>query len=156
MEYTASPYLVRVFDYGILHLELNTLLYILVLVLVVMFFLNRWLFRPILRTLDRREQAMQNLQGEAREHRETIAGLTASYQENLSQVLEEVARVRAETHKESQQAVGAILERARQGAQQQFEAAMRELEAQVEQARGELRASAKTLAEQATDRILGA
>ena len=41
MDYKASPHLVRIFDFDVLHMELNTPLYILALVLVVMFLLNR-------------------------------------------------------------------------------------------------------------------
>jgi F0F1-type ATP synthase membrane subunit b/b' len=155
MNYQASPHLIRVFDFQILHMELNTVLFILGLVLIVMFFLNRLLFRPVLRTLDNRAHLMSSLRDKSTQYRQEIERLALTYQENLAQVRQEVARVRAETQKEIQQSVNQILSQARQEAQASAERALQDLERQIAQARSQLPVIGRALAEQATRRILG-
>jgi len=156
MDYTKSPYLVRLFDFDVLHMELNTPLYMLVLVLVVMFLLNRWLFRPVLRTLDNRAGLVKSLHSTIDSHREEITRLTQHYETQLAQVRTEVARVRAESNRATQAEVDTILQQARTEAQSDFQAAMDDLHQQVDAAKRELGSAAERLAEQTTNRILQA
>ena len=156
MDYKASPHLIEIFDFDILHMELNTALYVLVLVLVVMFLLNRLLFRPVLRTLENRARLMQKLQEAAKAHREEIARLGQDYEAKLATVRAEVARVRQESHRETQAEVDAILGQARKEAQVDYQAAMDDLRLQVDVAKRELGAASKRLAERTTQRILQA
>lgn len=154
MDYTQSSHLVRLFDFGILHMELNTPLYVLGLVLIVMFFLNKWLFRPVLRTLDNRERALESLQETTANARGEVAKLAEGYAVNLAAVRTEVAAVRAEQNRKSQQEVEAILERARTLARAEFDAALGELEGEVALAKRELAASSRHLAEQVANRVV--
>ncbi len=156
MDYTQSSHLVRFFDFGVLHMELNTPLYIFVLVLVVMFFLNKWLFRPVLRTLDNRERTMESLAEAAMNARGEFARLAEDYEDSLAQVRTEVAQVRAEQNRLAQQEVAAILEDSRTQARAEFDAAMGELEGEVAQAKAGLAASSRHLAEQVTNRVVSA
>jgi F-type H+-transporting ATPase subunit b len=156
MDYKASPHLIEIFDFDILHMELNTALYILVLVLVVMYFLNRLLFRPVLRTLDNRAKLRESLEEAAKAHRDEIARLTQDYEARLAEVLAEVARVRQESSRQSHGEVDAILSRAREEAQADYQAAMEDLRLQVEAAKRELGDASRRLAEQTTNRILQA
>ncbi len=156
MDYKQSPHLIEVFDFDILHMELNTPLFILALVLVVMFFLHRLLFRPVLRTLDNRAQTMGSLEEAAAKQHEQTRGLVEDYERQLADVRANVAQVRHEGAREAQQQMSVILEQARSEAQQELERAMGELEGEVQQARQELTAAAERLAEQATNRILQA
>lgn len=156
MNYKDSPHLVKVFDFDVLHMELNTFLYMLVLVVVVLFFLHRLLFKPVLRTLEARAQLKESLLAEARGHREEIERLGAEYESRLATVREEVAQVRAEAMREAQAEVSAILEQARAEAQAAFQAAMTELQNEVQQARTALGEASRRLAEQTTNRILQA
>jgi len=156
MDYKASPYLVKIFDFDLLHLELNTALYILVLVLVVMFLLNRLLFQPVLRTLENRSRLIQTLQEAAKAQREEIAKLGRDYEAKLTEARAEVARVRQESHRGTQAEVDAILAQARKEAQADFQAAVADLRQQVELAKRELGSAAQRLAEQTTQRILQA
>ena len=50
MNFRDSEYLIPIFDFDILNMQLNTPLFILALVLLVMFLMNRLLFQPVLRT----------------------------------------------------------------------------------------------------------
>ena len=45
-------------DYGLLHLQLATPVTVLIFILVMIFFLNRLLFQPVMRTLDLRKEKM--------------------------------------------------------------------------------------------------
>ncbi len=156
MSYEESPYLVELFDFQILHMELNTPLYMLVLVLAVMFLMHKLLFRPVIRTLENREQLQASLREAASNRRKEIELLTQDYERNLARVRAEVAQVRQESHREAQEAVGAILEEARREARAEFDSAMDELRREVEQARAGLEQASRQLAEQAANRILRA
>ena len=156
MDYKASEYLITLFDFNIVHMELNTALFVFVLVLLVMFSLNRLLFRPVLRTLDNRKAHTDQLAENALKDRQEIERLIETYTESLERVRGEVAQVRSETRKETQQAVEAILGKARAEAQAELQQALAELEREVSETREALQRSARELADQAAKRILAA
>lgn len=154
MNYKASPHLIEIFDFDILHLELNTLVYIFVLLMVVMFFLNRLLFRPMLRTLDNRSSHLNRLGETVEKHRAEIARLTVDYEASLARVRSEVAQVRQESNKEIQAEVARLLDDARGAAQAEFENAINDLRAQTDKAREDLKSSTRQLAEQISQRLV--
>ncbi|MDH4246464.1 MAG: ATP synthase F0 subunit B [Deltaproteobacteria bacterium] len=156
MNYLDSPYLLRIFDLGLLHLELNSFLFVLVLVLVSMLFLNVWLFKPVLRTLENRAALKKSLEEGISGGRDTIAELRVSYEKDLVRLREEVAQLRTESHKEAQKAVTEILEGARKEGQQEFRRASEILEREMGDARKQLGGIAKSLAELTMGRLLGA
>ena len=156
MSFRDSEYLIPIFDFDILNMQLNTPLFIFALVLVVMFFMNRLLFQPVLRTLESRKSYLSGLGEGVAAQREEIGRQTADYGQKLEMVRGEVAQVRQEARKETQEAVEGILHSARQEADAELRRALSELEKEVEQARGELQQAAQGLAEKATDRILNA
>jgi F-type H+-transporting ATPase subunit b len=156
MDYKASPHLIRIFDFDVLHMELNTPLYTLVLVLVVMFLMNKLLFRPVLRTLANRSKLLKSLEEAAARSRDQMGQLVRDYEAKLAEVRAEVARVRAESTRATRAEVDAILEQAHGQAQADFQAALGDLRKQVESARGELGTAAQRLAELTTNRILQA
>ena len=49
-------------DYGMLHLQLATPTAVLVVILFMIFVLNKLLFKPVLRTLDNRKETIENSQ----------------------------------------------------------------------------------------------
>ena len=154
MNFRDSEYLIPIFDFDILNLQLNTPLFILALVLVVMFLMNRLLFQPVLRTLESRESYLKGLSDAAVGQREQIQRLGEDYEQKLEQVRGEVNLVRQEARGETQQAVDAILDRARQQADAELRQALSELDREVEQVRGELQQAAQGLAEKAANQIL--
>ena len=156
MNYKDSDYLITLFDFNIVHMELNTALFVFVLVLIVMFSLNRLLFRPVLRTLDNRKAHTDQLAENALKDRQEIERLIETYTESLERVRGEVAQVRSEARKETQQAVEAILGKARAEAQAELQQALAELEREVSETREALQRSARELADQAAKRILAA
>ena len=156
MNYLESPYLRSIFDLGLLHLELNTLLFVLGLVLVSMLALNTLLFRPVLRTLENRAALKNSLEDDMSSGRSEVARLRETYDKDLTKLREEVAQLRAASNKESQQAVAAILDAARKEGQQEYQRAGEMLVQQVADARKNLSGVAKKLADSAIDRLLGA
>ncbi len=154
MDYESSPYLIRIFDFDLLHLELNTPLFILALVLVVMASLHKLLFQPVLRTLENRQAHREALSEGVESHRAEIARLSGDYEADLANVRTEVARARAEHHREAQEQVERVLSQARSEAQADFEQAMADLRAQVDSASGELRAASRGLADQISQRLI--
>lgn len=154
MEYTASEKLVRLFDFGMLHMEANTVVFIFILLLVVMFFMNRFLFSPVLRTLDARAGALETMRTQVENGKKEIAQLSENYQASLEKVRAEVGEVRAESRKEAAQQVEEILKKARSQADQTLKAALSELEKEVAQASTELSQAAQGLAQKTADRIL--
>jgi F-type H+-transporting ATPase subunit b len=156
MDYKASPHLIRIFDLDLLHIELNTALFVLALVLVLMVALNRLLFRPVLRTLDNRVKLVKSLQEAAAGQREQMDVLAKQYEARLAAVRAEVARVRQESSRETVAQVEVILGQARKEAQADLQAALTDLNAQVQAAKQELGEAARRLADQTTQRILQA
>ena len=154
MDYRASEYLIPIFDYGVLHLELNTALFILALFLVVMFLLNRLLFKPVLRTLDGRAALLTGIQADNARKAQEIAKLTGEYETRMAKIRDEVDRLRREARRESAKAAEGILAGARQAAEQNMSAALVELEREIQRARTEAMAGAKGLAGQITRRVL--
>ena len=113
MDFKASKHLIPIFDYDILHMQVNTPLFILLLVLVVMFCLNKLLFQPVLKTLDRRAGVLSKLAGEAESRKAEVERLTQSYEADLAKARMEVAEVRQLAHMEAERAAEAILAQAR-------------------------------------------
>jgi F-type H+-transporting ATPase subunit b len=154
MDYRASEFYKNIFDFDILFMDVNTPLYILVLVLIVMFCMHKLLFQPILRTLDARRAHADDLRQQQAVHEQEIEGLVQTYQRRLDEVKAEVARLRQDARADTQKTVQSILERARREADSAFQAAMTELQGEVTQARAELAQRAAMLAERAASRIL--
>ena len=145
-----------IFDFQILHLQLNTPLFILALILVLMVCLNYLLFRPVLRTLDGRQREFERLGNETAAQKAEVAALTERYRQDLERVRGEVEAVRQHAHADSHKAQGQVLDRARQDADKELQDALASLRDEVGEARKQLGRTARQLAAQAADRILGA
>lgn len=156
MNFRDSDYLIPIFDFDILNLQLNTPLFILALVLFVMFFMNKLLFQPVLKALEEREGYLSGLSEGAAGQKTEFQRLTGEYEQKLEQVKGEVAQVRQEARKETQEAIDGILYKARQEADAGLRQALSELDREVEQAKSELQQAAGGLAEKAADQILNA
>ena len=154
MDYRASELYKNIFDFDILFMDVNTPLYILVLVLIVMFCMHKLLFQPIFRTLDARQAHAEALRKQQAAHEQEIAGLVETYNQRLQQVKAEVAQLRQVARVDAQKTVQSILDRARQQADAAFQAAMADLQSEVTLARDELAQRAASLADRAASRIL--
>lgn len=156
MDFKSSPHLIPLFDYDILHMQVNTPVFILVLVLIVMLCLNKLLFQPVLRTLDRRAGVLADLAARAEAQRAEVERLTQQYDADLAKARAEVATVRQLAHLEAGQATEEILKQAYKAAEESMDRAMTELRQDVARAWGELERDSRTLAAAVVDRVLGA
>ncbi|MCZ6844030.1 MAG: ATP synthase F0 subunit B [SAR324 cluster bacterium] len=156
MDFRASEFLIPIFDFDILNMQVNTPLFILALLLLVMFSMNKLLFQPVLKTLDARSAYLSGLNEDVAREKGEIQRLVEDYEQKLEQALAQVAQLRQEARKETQEAVDAIIYKARQEADAELRRALSELEQEVEQAKAELGRAAGGLAEQTANRILSA
>ena len=154
MDYTQSEYLVRIFDYGVLHLELNTALFILALFLTVTFVLNWMLFRPVLRTLDARAALVSGVREDNARKQAELDRLTREYETRMDEIRAELDKFRQEARRETGRQVEAIVGRARQDAEQRLAQVMGELDREIQRVRGEVLGGAAQLAQHITQRIL--
>lgn len=154
MDYRASPLYKSVFDFGILNLDLNTPLFILGLVVIVMIAMNWLLFRPVLGTLERRAGALKALTDRAEQNKAEVDRLTQAYEADLAKARAEVATVRQLAHAEASRATDGVLQQARKAAEATLQQAMTELQQDVQRAKGELAKSAKQLAAATANRVL--
>jgi len=154
MDFRSSPFYQPIFDFGILNLDLNTPLFILVLVLIVMFCLNKLLFRPVLMTLERRAGVLSQLADQAEKNRMEVERLTKAYEADLAKARSDVATVRQLAHVEAQQATDAILKQAHKAAEDTLDRAMMDLRQDVTRAKTELAKSAQQLAAATATRVL--
>ncbi|MFI5400953.1 MAG: ATP synthase F0 subunit B [SAR324 cluster bacterium] len=146
----------EVFDFQILNLQLNTPLFILALILVVMLCVNLLLFRPVLRTLDGRRGELDRLAKETAAQKADIAALMERYKRDLDRVRGEVETVRQQSHAASQKAQERVLEQARQDADRELQSALAVLRDEVAQARAQRERTVQQLASQTADRMLSA
>ncbi|MFI5400476.1 MAG: ATP synthase F0 subunit B [SAR324 cluster bacterium] len=146
----------QVFDFQILHLQLNTPLFILALILIVILCVNVLLFRPVLRTLDGRRGELDRLANETAAQKADLAALMDRYKQDLDRVRGEVESVRQQAHAASQKAQERVLEQARQDADNSLQSALAALRDEVAQARTQRESTVRQLASQTADRILSA
>ena len=155
MDYRASEYLIPIFDFDVLHMQLNTPIYIFVLVLIVMFFMNKFLFKPVLSSIDQRRSYLDGLDKTAKEQQAEIAELITTYEAKLDLARKEVAQIRADSRREAERNAKIIISGAQQEADAEFRQACQEFKKEVEAVRDTLENSTQALAEQTTTRILG-
>ena len=154
MDYTQSEYLVPIFNYGVLHLELNTAFFILVVFLFVTFALNRLLFQPVLRTLERRAALVEGIRAGNTGKQQEIAQLTRQYEARMDEIRGEIDRFRQERRREAGRDAEAILAQAREASEARLARSMEELQRQLAEVRTDVLKGTGRLAEQITRRIL--
>ena len=133
----------------------GSLVFVLILFIILVFVLNRILFRPIGRVLDERQTLTEGATNEARAARRTYDSRLAEYEATIRQA-------RAESYKRSEQERASAVEERRQlideaklHAHQQIERAKQEIEEQVVLARAALESESRQIAERISRTVLG-
>lgn len=133
----------------------GSLVFVLILFLILVFVLNRILFRPIGRVLDERQTLTEGAANEARAARRSYESRLADYEATIRQA-------RAESYKRSEQerAVAVaerrhLIDQAKLAAHEQIERAKQEIEHQVVQARAALESESRQIAERISRTVLG-
>ncbi len=156
MNFRESPYIVDIFDFDLLHLQLNTPLFIFALVLLVMFFLQKWLFGPVLATLDARRAKTDEWHKQTCEQQQQMAQIVKTCEQRLTQIRKESLVARQTQTKEIEKETEQMLQKARQQAQAQLDRTVAAMGEEAEQARQNLAHTVQTLAERLRARLLGA
>jgi F-type H+-transporting ATPase subunit b len=133
----------------------GSLVFVLVLFIILVFVLNRILFRPIGRVLDERQTLTEGAANEARAARR-------SYESRLADYEATIRLTRTESYKRSEQERAAaaeerrrLIDEAKLRAHEQIERAKREIEQQVAQARAALESESRQIAERISRTVLG-
>ena len=85
-------------DYGMLHLQLATPTAVLVVILVMIFTLNKLLFKPVLRTLDNRKENIKESQNKMNLASEELVKLEDEFQKKINNVRTEVIHLKNTGH----------------------------------------------------------
>ena len=87
-------------DYGLLHLQLATPFAVLIVLLIMIYALNKLLFQPVLRTLDNRTDAIAKSEETVIQVSEEVESLKQDFQKKLDAVRMEALHLRNTGHEE--------------------------------------------------------
>jgi F-type H+-transporting ATPase subunit b len=124
----------EIFNFGMLHLEWPTALFILVVFLLTMIVLNTLLFKPILRTLEARQSVFNKSKNEAKSLAQTIDKSEKDYQAKLAEMRESVQKSRQEAVDEALRYANQKVDQAKASVVKQLEIAEKELETERKEA----------------------
>ena len=80
-------------DYGLLHLQLATPVTVLIFILVMIFFLNRLLFQPVMRTLDLRSEKMDESLRQSERFDKEAERMGMQFEQSLSDARKSVMEI---------------------------------------------------------------
>lgn len=124
---TESARIGEVFNFGMLHLEWPTALFILVVFSVTAFMLNTLLFKPILRTLEARESEVEKNRNQSGNLSKTLVTTEQDYQAKLSDVRTKIQESRQQSIEDASKTARETIEAAKNAIAQKLENAEKEL-----------------------------
>lgn len=122
--------------------------------LVLLFVLGRWVWKPIVKQLQRREEAIQQTIADAEKRQAEAEELLTDYRQRLDQADEDARKVLTEAREQAEQERRDLLEAARAESQRHAEAVREELEQAKQQALRELRDVTADVAADLAERIV--
>jgi F-type H+-transporting ATPase subunit b len=132
-----------------------TLPLLIVVFLLLIFPINRLIFRPIFRVLDSRKDRIDGNRARAELLSKQAEEVLARYEHSVREVREDAERDRRERLDAARSEAAQRTAEVRAGAERDFGRAREEIAAALDQARASLRAQAENLANEAAARILG-
>lgn len=133
----------------------GTLFLHIAIIILMVFILNRTLFRPVDRVLSERERHTKGSSGEAQGILRDIDERLSRYEQTLREARVESYRLMEERRAEAMQARQQRLGSVRAELEASIENEKRQIQSQASQARGELEAEARQLASSIRSHILG-
>ncbi len=124
----------EIFDFGMLHLEWPTALFVFVMFLLTMIVLNTLLFKPILKTLEARQSALDQDRDKARNLEQTIENSEQDYHSKLAAMRESIQNSRHAAMEEALDNSRQKVTQAKTSVTQKLEMATKELEAEKKSA----------------------
>jgi len=144
----------EVFNFGLLHLEWTTAAFVLVVFLITMILLNAWLFKPILRTLEGRQEKINKSDKKVNDLNVTVESSEKNYQEKLSDVNEKIRTARQEALKDAKEETNKILEQVKASTDATLVAAEKDLADDQKKAMDQVATLSKDLAQIINAKVL--
>lgn len=141
-------------DYGLLHLQLATPLVVFILLMIVLFVMNKLLFQPVFRTLDNRQKVIETSKTQTASMSVEIRKLRQEYEEQLRSARIEVADVYNASRQEAQTQKDDLLKKVRQTTEDELEKGKAALTEELDRAKNQLQSLTQNLAGMTADRLL--
>jgi len=126
-----------------------------VILLALIYPVQRWLLGPIARVLQQREEQTEGAQGQVTGMREECAALATQVETELRQARSAAQTARLDTLAKADEQERHILERAREDAGRTLAALRESIAAELESARGQIEHQAATLGKDVATKLLG-
>ena len=123
--------------------------------LVLLAILKKWVFPPIIRSIDKRQESIDATVREATEARQALEKAESKAGDVLAEARKEAEAVLARTQEEAQRAISESEVKAKERAEQIVADARTQLESDVKKARVTLKRDAVQLVAAATEQIVG-
>src|SRR5262245_13422066 len=133
----------------------GSLIVVLVLFIILVFLLNRLLFRPIGRVLDERQTLTEGAANEARAARRMYQSRLAEYEASIRHARAEGYRHAEQEREAALEARRQVIDQAKAQAHEQIDRAKQEIDQQVVRARTALESESRQIAERISRTVLG-
>jgi F-type H+-transporting ATPase subunit b len=130
-------------------------IWVIVIVLLLAFVLDRGLFRPLGRVMAEREQAIRSAQEMAQAATDRAREATAEFERTTRAAQTEIYREMDENRRQANQRRGAVIAETRQEVEATVAAAAARLDAQAAEAQAKLEKEADALGDAIVERVLG-
>ena len=118
-------------DYGLLHLQLATPFAVMIVLLIMIYALNKLLFQPVLRTLDNRTNAILKSEQSVIQVSEEVESLKQDFQKKLDAVRMEALHLRNTGHEEGLAERESMILEERKALENEIEKNIAELEGEI-------------------------
>ena len=138
-----------------MHFDFWTLLWTVVNIAVVIFVLNKLLYKPLSKMISDREHYVESSLAQAAKEREEAKVLLASYQEQIGKAKDEAQQIIEKATKTGEKIKDDIVTKANEEATRAIEKAKADINLEKEKALAEVRDQAATLAVLAASKVVG-
>ncbi|MGK0289021.1 MAG: F-type H+-transporting ATPase subunit b [bacterium] len=136
---------IEVFNFGILHMELNDAIFVFVVFVILMFALNTLLFKPLVRTLENRETEMEGHRKKEGGVASSISKAEAEYDAKLAEMKTEIDNARKSSRESATSQAKVIIDDVRSTVALIVEQSEKEIDSELNAAKGQVPALAKEL-----------
>lgn len=144
----------EVFNFGLLHLEWPTALFVFVVFVLTVIVLNTFLFKPILRTLEARQSEIDSNKKNTTDLAQTIENSQKDYEAKLAEMRETVQQSRQEAVEEALANAKKMVESTKESVAKKLEEAEKELEGERNNALKEAASLTTDLAQLIKSKVL--
>lgn len=145
----------ELFNFGVLHMEWPSALFVFVVFMITMFLLNRLLFKPILQTLDLRQAGVDKNEQKAEELLSSLEEAERNYQGKLEEMQQMIQASRQAALEEAKSEANAIVAAAKESTDKKITEAEESLLKEKEAALAEAKNLTKGLAELINTKVIG-